>query len=80
MRVERVAGVAVEEVLVVHPEGVLLVAEAEGAVAGEAAVRAPVLHVDGQLVLGLVGDVRQRPDQDVAWERYILFRVFIRSG
>ena len=53
----------------VHPEGVLLVAEAEGAVAGEAAVRAPVLHVDGQLVLGLVGDVRQRPDQDVAWER-----------
>ena len=66
MRVERVAGVPEEQVLVVEPEAVPLVAQAEGAVAGEAAVGRPVLQVHRQLVLGLVVHVGQGPNQDVA--------------
>ena len=50
----------------VEPEGVSLTPEPEGSVAGKPPVPRPVLHVDGQLVEGLVVHVGQGPDEDVA--------------
>ena len=50
----------------VKPEGVSLTAEPEGPVPSESPVARPVLHVDGQLVEGLVVHVGQGPDEDVA--------------
>ena len=50
----------------VKPEGVSLTAESEGPVPSEPPVTRPVLHVDGQLVEGLVVHVGQGPDEDVA--------------
>ena len=66
MAVERIAGVAVEQILVIKPERVSFIAEPETAISGEPPVARPVLHVHGQLVLGVVVHVGQRPDQDVA--------------
>ena len=49
----------------VKPEGVSLTADPERSVAGKPPVPRPVLHVDGQLVEGLVVDVGEGPDEDV---------------
>ena len=66
MRVEGISSVAEEQILVIEPEPVTFVAQAEGAVPGEPPIRGPVLQVHRQLVLGLVVHVGQGPDEDVA--------------
>ena len=68
MGVQGVTGVPVVQVLVVQPESFSLRAEPKAPVPGKPAVTGPILEVHRQLVLGLVVDVGERPDEDVAWK------------